>query len=208
MIRYALAAAALAAASSSATAAEIDFTIDVGSSYVTLLDQTGGGINCDWSNCGVTAALASGFGGSFSLGEGGTEVFDFITFGGDGTTGNFVFPDDRDFTIEAKLAFSSPSTSVLSGGSGGAFLLGGYIVAGSLYWDDVPVSVYLSDGSMVTVDFQGGHGILLEGDADYTTWASVTVDAIASPAAVPLPAGALLLIGGLGALTALRKRKA
>lgn len=196
-----ISASAIALSAGAASAATLNFEIDLANSSVTLTETGGGGLTCWITSCGIEASLAPGLTSAspFALGEGETESFDFIKFSGDGTTGL----TGRSFEITATLAFTTPASSTTSGGSGTAYLLGGYITAGSLYWNDVPASIVLDDGSEITVNFAGGHGLLLDGKKTYTSGASVTVDSIAP---IPLPAAGLLLLGGLGTLGILRRR--
>ncbi len=180
-------AAAIALGATSAQA--ITFTVDAANSSVQLT-ETGSGIFCGLTNCGVSADLAVGLGGTtFDLDNpGDSSTFDFLTFTGDGfglTT----------FDITATLAFDPPNISTTSGGSGGALLFFGSIVGGVLEWDEVPAVVVLGDGSEVSVDFEGGFGLFLGNTV--TTSASVTLDKVS---AVPLPASALMLLLGLGGL--------
>ncbi|MEM1386183.1 MAG: VPLPA-CTERM sorting domain-containing protein [Pseudomonadota bacterium] len=191
LITAAVVALGLAAPASSAT---LTFDIDVAGSGVSVTET---GSLC-LTTCGVTADLASSFGSSFTLAEGETATFDFASFTGLGT-------GLAGYDIDATLAFSSPTAAVSASGFGGTLTLGGSILAGILLWDTAPQTVTLSDGTMFTVAFEGGFGILLGDEA--TTTASVTLDKIGEVGAVPLPASALLLIGGLGILGATRRRK-
>ncbi|MDY6859296.1 MAG: VPLPA-CTERM sorting domain-containing protein [Pseudomonadota bacterium] len=187
-----------------ADAATVDLTLDVSNSSVQITDQSGGGRLCTLTSCGVSASLASGFGtpASFSLAEGETYAFDFIDFDVDGTTG----APARQFDITATLAFTDPTFSVTSEGSGGAWFLAGKIAfgagAGWLTWDDMPTTLSLADGSEIAVNFEGGASRFFLGPV--TTAASVTA---LSVAAVPLPASALILVTGLGALPLVGRRR-
>ena len=126
-------AAAIALGATSAQA--ITFTVDAANSSVQLT-ETGSGFLCGLTNCGVSADLAAGLGGTtFDLDNAGdSSTFDFLTFTGDGfglTT----------FDITATLSFDPPNISTTSGGSGGALLFFGSIVGGVLEWDEVPAVV-------------------------------------------------------------------
>lgn len=192
LITAAVVALGLAAPASATT---MTFDIDVANSGVSLTET---GSLCLIGDCGVTASLASGFGSSFMLDEGETYTFDFTTFvaeDGAGIAG---------YDISATLAFASPSATVAATGGGGALTFGGSILGGLLIWDSSPQTVTASDGTVFTVAFEGGFGILLGNSV--TTTASVTLDS-AAPVATPLPASALLLIGGIGALGLARRRK-
>ena len=180
-----------------ATSAQaITFQVDDLNSSVTLTNTTTGFV-CGFTNCGVTAELASGLGNTtFDLGnEGESNTFDFLTFTGTGT-GLAVYD------IVATLAFNPPNISTTSGGSGGALLFFGSIVAGLLTWDDVPALIVLDDGSEVSVDFEGGFGLFL--GQTVTTSASATLEKVAP---VPLPASALMLLLGLGGLAGVSRFK-
>lgn len=180
-----------------AKAATMDFVVDLGGSSVTLTETGGGGFVCFLTNCGVQADLALTDGQTFTLATGDVAEFDFLTFSGDGTTGF----SPRSFNISAVLAFSSPSLAVTGNGNGSAFLLAGNIIAGVLTWTSISPSPWIADnGSVVSFLFQGGSGIFL--GSDVTTSASIIGTSI-----VPLPAGGLLLIGALGGLAALRRRR-
>ena len=178
------------------TAQAITFTVDAANSSVALT-ETGSGFVCGITNCGVSAELAAGFGGTtFDLNNVGvSNSFDFLTFTGAGTGGVA-------YDITATLAFDPPNISTTGGGSGGALLFFGSIVGAILTWDDVPAKVILGDGSEVTVDFEGGIGLFLGNTV--TTSASVTLDKVS---AVPLPASALMLLLGLGGLAAVSRFK-
>ena len=182
------AAAVIALGATSAQA--ITFTED--GSSVTLTDS-GSGLVCFITNCGVSAALASGLDGmTFDLDNAGDmNSFDFLTFTGQGS-------GLTAFDITATLAFNPPSLSTTSGGSGGALLKRGTIIGGTLTWDDVPETYVLSDGSELSVVFAGCTFIFC-GD-DVTTSASVTLDSVGETSPVPLPASALMLLAGIGGL--------
>jgi hypothetical protein len=175
----------------------MDFVVDLAGSSVTLTETGGGGITCWVSNCGVQADLALNDGQVFTIGTGDVAEFDFLTFTGDGTTG--LTP--RRFDITAILAFSSPNLEVTGVGDGAAFLLAGYILSGILTWTSISPSDWTApNGSLVGFSFEGGSGLFL--GSSVTTSASITGTSI-----VPLPAGGLLLLGALGGLAALRRKR-
>lgn len=180
-----------------ATSAQaITFKVDELNSSVTLTN-TATGFVCGLTGCGVSAELATGLGDTtFDLNNAGeSNTFDFLTFSGTGT-GVAVYD------IVATLAFSPPTLSVTSGGSGGAILFFGSIVGAVLTWDEVPALIVLDDGNEVSVDFQGGLGLFL--GHSVTTSASVTLEKVAP---VPLPASALMLLLGLGGLAGVSRFK-
>lgn len=200
---------AMVFAASFAQAATQDFVVDWGNSSVTLTDQSSGGNICSATDCSVSVDLW-GAPTAFSLGEGESETFDFLRWTGTGTTGNcvwiFCWPDDRDFEVSATLAFSDPTSAGSSSGSGGAHLLLGFITAGNLSWTPSNQEIVASNGAVYDLSFEGGAGWLLDGDAGYTS--SATVKLISAPAPVPLPAAGLLLVGVLGGLGLIGRRKA
>ncbi len=186
-----------------AQAATLDFVVDRANSSVTLSAASGGGLVCTLSRCGVTASLAPSLttGSTYTIGTGTTSTFDFLSFTGNGTTG--LSP--RSYNISAVLAFSSPLVSVTGTGTTSAFLLLGSIVSGTLTWNTItPQNLTLPDGSKVSFGFSGGTGLFLGNTVK--TQASITGIDIVAP--VPLPAGGVLLIGALGALAGLQRRRA
>lgn len=199
-----LAAGALSLGMTPASASTVDMTFDTLNSSVQITDQSGGGIVCYVTNCGIEATLSGSFGtpSSFSLAEGDTFSFDFIDFTFDGSTG--VFP--RQFDITATLAFSDPSFSATGTGTGGAWVVGGSINldagAGWLTWNNMPSTLTLADGTEFSIDFEDGATLFL--GQPVTVGASVTA---VSVAAVPLPASALVLVTGLGAIPLVGRRR-
>lgn len=193
---------------SDASAMPVHFATDAGASSVTLTDQSGGGILCQWTDCSLSASLASSFAGtSFTLdtdpSEGPTSyTFDFIRLEGDGTT-----LSGRDFTIEAALTMDPPGSTASSGGSGSGFILFGSVIGGILTWDNMPQFFSLNDGTQYSVSFEQGASLLFDGDAGHTL--SATVELVSS---MPLGSGVLFLgtaLVGFGAARTVRKpRKA
>ncbi|WP_126975459.1 VPLPA-CTERM sorting domain-containing protein [Frigidibacter oleivorans] len=175
-----------------ASAATVDFSLDLSASSITLTQE--GGVVCDLSSCGLDVGFADS---DFSADEGTTTQFDFLTFTGEGT-------GYLSYGIEVNLVFDGPEPFTLTAsGSGSGLLLSGSIIGGTLMWDDsVPATFTLSDGSMVTIDFKDHAALTLGGTTTSSGFITVT------PAPVPLPAGGLLLVGALGGLALLRRRKA
>lgn len=176
------------------------FTIGAGSS-VDLTPVDGFFSGCTGAGDCISESLADGLiGTTFELNNvGDSETFDFLTFTGNGT--GFY----ENYMASATLAFDAPTIAASSGGSGGVVgVIGGFIGAGELQWDDVPVDVAFGNTGIVSINFQGGRTILP--GSSITTTATVTlVQADISP--VPLPASGLLLLGGMGGLVAMRRRK-
>ena len=174
------------------------FKIDVDASSVTLTDQSGGGLACHFTSCGIDAQLAPDFGGDITLAAGETWEFDFIEFTADGTTG-FL---GRSFGITATLAFEDPlGIDTTSTGGGRGFFIAGVIIGGVLTWEDVPQTYTLSDGSQIVVNYQSGASIFPLSKS-IVTKASVSLGSGAAP--VPEPSAALLF--GAGIVLATRRR--
>lgn len=193
---FGIIATACSLALSAAAASAATFTVDVANSSVALTD-TGSGLLCGITNCGVTASLAAGLGGmTFDLTNPGEfETFDFLTFTGSG--GGIA-----NYDITATLTFNAPAVSATGGGTGSVLLAFGSIVAGSLSWDTgVPTQVGFGGGGLATISFGEGIGLFLGNTV--TTSASVTLDV--TP--VPLPAAGWTLLAGLGAIAAMKRRK-
>lgn len=150
--------------------------------------------------------------------------------GGSYSEDGLIFDDIRIVSGNCDAASDKPcgalndnETSVLTQVGGGTFSL-------SSFWYQLlgngnpnTLTVMSNLGGLLTfasdvVGFNdGGHVVDLTGLALFQNVTSLTfstigggnvrLDDLVSPSAVPLPAGGLLLLGGLGALTALRRRK-
>ncbi|WP_420024584.1 VPLPA-CTERM sorting domain-containing protein (plasmid) [Cereibacter azotoformans] len=187
-----LVAAGLSAAAPQAEAATVPFVIDRSASSVTLE----GAEACLSPNCGLTASLAGGLvqGATYDIGSGDRASFDFLTFGFNGMGGGV-------YNITAVLAFSSPVLQVVSDGVAAATkvkFLGTILSSGALVWIDMPQELTIGS-STFRFDFEDGACILCGSEKTITA-------SIEGVNVVPLPAGGLLLIGGLGALALLRRR--
>lgn len=176
------------------------FAVDWANSSVTLTDQSGGGLACYFSSCGLGVSLTNGP-TSFTLAEGGSETFDFLRWTSTSDWGTTGYGNPRSFEVSATLAFSNPVSSGSSDGTGGAYMLLGYIIGGTLTWDSIP-QITAGNGSVYDLSFGGGSGWLLEGDAGYTSSATVSL-----VSAVPLPAAAPMLLAGMGVLGFVGRRR-
>lgn len=172
------------------------FVIDDSASSVQITDSATGWA-CYLTNCGIEAQIASGLSGTtFNLQTGDMETFDFLAFTGAGYGATI-------YNTVATLAFTTPTGANTTGSGGGfAILFGGFIKAGVLAWNNLPQTHVLADGSIVSVDFQGGKGILL--GYSVTTSATVKGNHIAAPEPAML---ALFGSGLLGLAFILRWRR-
>ena len=132
----------------------------------------------------------------FSLAQGESHSFDFFTISIDpqGVSGGA-------YGIDATLAFDTPAGSGPAQGSGGGFAwtLAGIISGGFLFWDNstLPDILTTANGSIFSVDFSDGLDLTLGNSA--TVQATVTATSVVPiPAALPLMAGGLGLLGFMG----------
>ncbi len=106
------------------------------------------------------------------------------------------------FLVSVDLVFSQPDPASTTA-NGGTIVgsLSGTVTNGILAWNDTP-PLQFAQGSVLDVDLEGGF-IFALGNS-YTSGVTFT----GNPAApVPLPASGLLLLGGLGGLALLRRRR-
>jgi hypothetical protein len=145
----------------------------------------------------LSANLVAGLGNEmFSLAQGESHSFDFFTISLDPccwTSGVYG--------IEATLAFDAPAGSGPAQGSGGgwASTFFGIISGGFLTWDSstLPDILTTANGSIFSVDFADGIDLSLGNSA--TVQATVTATSVVPiPAALPLMAGGLGLLGFMG----------
>ncbi|SMX31539.1 hypothetical protein [Actibacterium lipolyticum] len=173
---------------STAEASTVDFTIDTGASSVSLTPTSCIG------TCSLTASVASGLGGTYSLGEGDSATVDFLTFAAGSGVGFGVYD------IEATLAFSGPlgATATVSGA---VAALNGIetILLGGLSWDDATTVITLANGTEILMEFEQGFVALTD---SVTTSATFTVLSI-----VPLPGASMMLGGGLVLLPLVARRR-
>lgn len=178
-------------AASSVSAAVIDFAVNPAISTAE--------VDCQVWTCDLSANVVVDT-EIFSLGVDESYTFDFFTL--DAGSG-FFGSSGGDFDVEASLAFSAPlAASVFGSGEGDYLTLFGLVSGGSLSWNNLPATYEWGGGNSVTVAFSDGFTVVPGGSA--TVQATVTVNSIAP---VPLPASALLLLGGFGAFGAFRRKQ-
>lgn len=196
-----IAAASMAASVASAAT----FTFDASDPNSTLaLTQTGGG--CVFAACDLTASYVGDYSMDVVSGSATETVDNFIEWDIEGTPTwwgtDIVGLGGKSYNVSATLHFSSPTPGGTSGSNDGeaAFLtVGGLLGAGGLTWDNGGVgTVYFDNGYRITYDLHDGFTAGVGSKA----YSGVTFTA-----AVPVPAAGLLLVGALGGLGALRRRK-
>ena len=170
-----------------------------------VLSQTSGGC---LGPCDLNAAFHGPFTWSTDTsGDTHTES-DFIDWSVTGGTvpflGYVTGIGGKTYDVSLTLAFDQPGSA--TGGSGGDvsfFTVFGALSGGALSWDG---------GGAGLIDFGGGTQIAydlfdsFQVGTGYTAYTGAKFTSVI-PAAVPLPAGGLLLLGGLGGLAALRRRR-
>ena len=170
-------------------ATPVIFTPDVSASSVNVSDDA------QYGNLKGILVLAAT---SFTLADNSTQIIDFFTLTASGLALN------KDYTVEATLAFSAPAI-VGTGTGGGKFsTICGLISGGTLTWDtnSVPDYFTLADGNEIKIDFQNGSALVL-GSA-VTVHAYVTN--LGGATAIPEPTTILLLGFGLVGLAGIRRK--
>ncbi|MCE6950281.1 VPLPA-CTERM sorting domain-containing protein [Cereibacter sphaeroides] len=183
----AVAAAGFLAAAPAAQATPVNFVVGSDSAVSLTCEGT-----CS-STDGISAALASGLvGSSHAVEYGSPASFDFLTLTsfGVGTSNNYL--------IEAVLSFSEPDVAIPGGGGIFEVVVTGFVNVGGLVWDNFEKVVSVGDR-------------LFKVSVANTTCSGASCGTVSAAAVsiseVPLPAGGLLLIGGLGALALMRRRQ-
>jgi hypothetical protein len=186
-------AAAFASASPDAASA-VTFTVDPGSVSITGADF------CLPGNCTLEGGIT---GGSFDLNSVG-ESYNFTNLFNWNIENTGWFSQFNTgvgaYSISAILHFSDPSDATGTGsGYAGFVTLLGTVSAGFIDWTAATGTV---DFGAIELDF------VLHDAANIGFGTGASSGATFTLAAVPVPAGGLLLIGALGGLAALRRRKA
>ncbi|MCR8726785.1 VPLPA-CTERM sorting domain-containing protein [Frigidibacter sp. ROC022] len=158
-----------------------------------------GGDFCFPGDCTLDGAVT---GGSFSLSNVG-DTFDFDDlFDWSIAVTNKWATGGGAYTVSVVLEFLTPSAASGTPNSGvaGFVTFLGTLSAGGVDWINDSGSVTFANNHVLTYELhdvlEGGLGTSASSGATFTL------------AAVPLPAGGLLLIGALGGLGALKRRKA
>lgn len=190
-----LTAASLATALSVSIASAATFTIDPGKVTVSGKDF------CPFADCELVGEVA---GGSFDLDTVGQSASLDDLFNWEVLLSKPWATGVGAYNVSVNLNFSSPSDAS-AGGSGyaGFATLAGKISGGFLKWVSGSGTVDFADGYKLSYTL--ADAVELGFGTETATGASFTLEQ--TPAPVPLPASALLLIGGMGALGGLRARR-
>ncbi len=170
------------------------FELDLGASSISI-SGTNNNLSADFNNSIATSWTPTSAGDSW-------EIDNFInwTYGGATWTGGA-------YNVSVELAFSAPdptSTTATGGAVVGKGWFFGTFVDGVLAWSNTP-DLEFAQGSKLAVDMEGGN--FSSWGSSFTSGATFTGNPATTMAPAPLPASGLLLIGGLGGLALLRRRR-
>lgn len=198
-----LALSIVAAASMAASVASAaTFTFDASGSTLGLAET--GSVGCHLLACDLTGQYVGDHSMNVVSGSVTETVDNFIEWeitGTDTRWGEFTGSGGKTYDVTASLYFSAPPPGGTGGATGeaGFLTVAGLLSAGGLEWDNGGVgTVYFNNGYRITYDLHDDFVVGL-GNKAYT--------AVTFTAAVPVPAAGLLLVGALGGLGALRRRK-
>ncbi|RMF39046.1 MAG: hypothetical protein D6754_06180 [Alphaproteobacteria bacterium] len=199
-IKAAVVALALAPAAAGAATIYPKFVVDGANSSVTVT-QTGGSTICN--KCLQVKLAPTLDGRTFAP----TAVGDKMAFGFLRWKILSGFASDMTFSVSAALAFSKPDPAKAPvGGIGQIFTVNGQITGGKLQWTNPVSKAAFKQGSWLGVTFKAG--ALKKVNQVKTSRVVITAEKLLPvpiPAAFPLMAGGVAMLGGLGLLR--RKRK-